>query len=155
MYFSFYIHQVISFKPLWKRSSRTRTNLFSPLSKPMEKSGGMTKSHQGLIANSQDRSHKLLSYRKALLETRSLFKAHCENVIGEKCRGGTKIESYSRRCRHVVVDVLGRRRSVISRARARMANRISENVRAIRRRWKSEEKSKGRARLRVSGGEEI
>jgi len=37
----------------------------------------------------------------------------------------------------------------------RVANRICEDVRAIGRRWKSEEKSKGHARPRVSGGEAV
>lgn len=63
-------------------------------------------------------------------------------------RNSSRIKSPSRlRCCHC--RLRRRRRSVISRARERVANRISEDARAIRRRWKSEEKSKGRA---LAGG---
>jgi len=149
--------------PREKSSLRTRANLFSPLSKSKGEKGRRRNDEIASKVNrqqSRDRSRKLLSRAgKPSWKARSLFKAHREDVIGEKCRAGNE--------NRVVSPSLSSRRrrawsseiSDFSRARARsrearVANRIPENVRTIRRRWKSEEKSKGRARPRVSEGEE-
>lgn len=144
-----------------KSSLRTRANLFSPLSKSKGEKGRRRNNEIASKVNrqqSRDRFRKLLSRAgKPSWKARSLFKAS----RGCHRREMPRRQRKSSRIAVVVVTssaclVVGDQ-WFLARARARearVANRIPENVRTIRRRWKSEEKSKGRARPRISEGEE-
>lgn len=113
----------------------------------------MTKLHRGLIANVVEIALVNCSPAQESPPGRHAhYLKHIARMSSRRRRKSSRIaESFSSRRRRAWSSEI----SDFSRAReARVANRIPENVRTIRRRWKSEEKSKGRARPRVSGGEE-
>lgn len=93
-----------------KRLSRTRANLFSSLSRAKEKRVDVetTKLHQRLIANSQDRSRKLLSRAGKPSWKHAHYLKHIARMSSARnAAPAMKIESYRRRRRrHVVTACL-------------------------------------------------
>lgn len=137
-----------------KSSLRTRANLFSPLSKSKGEKGRRRNDEIASKVNpqqSRDRSRKLLSRAgKPSWKARSLFKAHREDVIGEKCRAGNE--------NRVVSPSLSSRRrrawsseiSDFSRARARARARRGWQIEFPRTFARSEEDGKARKSRRAA-----